>query len=83
MSLCRFGSKNPRRGFEKRLRNDRNKSSYTEFSARGEEKTMITWVLTQEPTAAVKRALEILEERVGSDAEVMWLCPEIAEPVQE
>jgi hypothetical protein len=44
---------------------------------------MITWVLTQEPTSAVKRALEILEERVGSDAEVMWLCPELTEPVQE
>ena len=48
-----------------------------------EEMKMITWVLTQEPTAAVKRALEILEDRVGSDAEVMWLCPELTEPVQE
>ncbi|MCA1833075.1 MAG: hypothetical protein ABR548_15805 [Actinomycetota bacterium] len=45
--------------------------------------TMITWVLMEEPTSAVKRALEMLEERVGSDAEVMWLCPELSEPVQE
>lgn len=45
---------------------------------------MVTWVLTEEPTAAVRRALEIIEERVGSDGEVMWLCPsEIVEPIQE
>ncbi len=41
--------------------------------------TMITWVLAQEPTASVKRALEVIEDRVGSDLEVMWLCPEISE----
>jgi hypothetical protein len=44
---------------------------------------MITWVLVQEPTAAVRRAIELLEERVGSDADVMWLCPEAQEPVQD
>lgn len=45
---------------------------------------MVTWVLTEEPTAAVRRAIEILEERVNSDSDVMWLCPsESVEPVQE
>ncbi|HVL89166.1 MAG TPA: hypothetical protein VM841_02915 [Actinomycetota bacterium] len=45
---------------------------------------MITWVLVQEPTAAVGAAIEMIEERVGSTAEVMWLCPdELAEPVQD
>jgi hypothetical protein len=45
---------------------------------------MVTWVLTEEPTAAVRRALELIEERVNSDSEVMWLCPsEAVEPVQE
>ena len=45
---------------------------------------MVTWVLMEEPTAAVRRALELIEERVQSDAEVMWLCPsESVEPVQE
>jgi hypothetical protein len=44
---------------------------------------MITWVLVEEPTAAVRAAIEMLEERVGSDAEVMWLCPEAPETVQD
>ena len=45
---------------------------------------MVTWVLMEEPTAAVRRAIEILEERVASDADVMWLCPsEAVEPIQE
>lgn len=45
---------------------------------------MITWVLVEEPTAAVGRAIEMLEERVGSTAEVMWLCPdELIEPAQD
>jgi hypothetical protein len=45
---------------------------------------MITWVLVQEPNAAVRFAIEMLEERVGSTAEVMWLCPdELSEPVQD
>jgi hypothetical protein len=45
---------------------------------------MITWVLTAEPTPVVRRAIEILEERVGSTAEVMWLCPgELVEPAQD
>ena len=51
---------------------------------RGEEKPMVTWVLTEEPTAAVRRALEMIEERVASDSDVMWLCPsEAVEPIQE
>lgn len=45
---------------------------------------MITWVLTAEPSAAVRRAIEMIEERVGSTSEVMWLCPgELVEPVQD
>jgi hypothetical protein len=45
---------------------------------------MVTWVLTEEPNAAVRRAIEIIEERVESDSEVMWLCPaDTVEPVQE
>jgi len=45
---------------------------------------MVTWVLTEEPTAAVRRALELIEERVMSDSDVMWLCPsEAVEPIQE
>jgi hypothetical protein len=45
---------------------------------------MVTWVLMEEPNAAVRRAIELIEERVQSDADVMWLCPtEAAEPVQE
>jgi hypothetical protein len=45
--------------------------------------TMVTWVLTEEPNAAVRRALELIEERVNSDSDVMWLCPSEVEPVQE
>jgi hypothetical protein len=45
---------------------------------------MVTWVLTEEPSASVRRAIEMIEERVASDADVMWLCPsESVEPVQE
>lgn len=45
---------------------------------------MITWVLAQEPDAMVRQAIEIVEERVGSEGEVMWLCPgPIVEPVQD
>jgi len=45
---------------------------------------MVTWVLMEEPNAAVRRAIELIEERVGADADVMWLCPsEAVEPIQE
>jgi len=45
---------------------------------------MVTWVLTEEPTEEVARAIEIVEARLGSDQEVMWLCPgPIAEPIQD
>ena len=45
---------------------------------------MVTWVLMEEPNAAVRRAIAMIEERVASDADVMWLCPsEAAEPIQE
>lgn len=55
-----------------------------EIMRRGEENVMVTWVLMEEPNAAVRRAIELIEERVESDADVMWLCPsESVEPVQE
>ncbi|HVL31987.1 MAG TPA: hypothetical protein VM600_00215 [Actinomycetota bacterium] len=45
---------------------------------------MVTWVLTEEPTYDVARAIEIVEARLGSDEEVMWLCPDAeVEPVQD
>ena len=46
---------------------------------------MITWVLAEEPTEDVARAIEIVETRLGSTEEVMWLCPaELApEPAQD
>lgn len=45
---------------------------------------MITWVLTEEPDVRVQRAIEILEDRVGSEGDVMWLSPgPVAEPVQD
>jgi len=36
---------------------------------------MVTWVLTEEPDEAIARAIEIVEARLGSDEEVMWLAP--------
>jgi len=45
---------------------------------------MVTWVLVEEPTPQVAAAIEIVESRLGSDQEVMWLCPgPVAEPVQD
>ena len=45
---------------------------------------MITWVLTEEPTEAVAIAIEIVESRLGSEAEVQWMCPgPVVEPIPE
>jgi len=45
---------------------------------------MVTWVLTEEPTFDVAKAIEIVEARLGSTEEVMWLCPDaFAEPAQD
>ena len=45
---------------------------------------MVTWVLMEEPTEEIAKAIEIVEARLGSDDEVMWLCPgPVAEPVQD
>lgn len=44
---------------------------------------MITWVLTEEPTEDVARAIEIVEARLGSTEEINWMAPVIGEPVQE
>jgi hypothetical protein len=52
---------------------------------RGEEEIqMITWVLAEEPTEEVAVAIEIVEARLGSTEEVMWVCPtDIVEPATE
>lgn len=40
------------------------------------EASTVTWVLSEEPTLAVFRVLEMLELRAGSDpSEVLWMCP--------
>jgi hypothetical protein len=45
---------------------------------------LITWVLAEEPDLRVRRVIEIVEERVGSEDEVMWLSPgPIEEPAQD
>jgi hypothetical protein len=76
--------KDPSRSEKKPSRWRRKGGGSNEMLRRGEENPMVTWVLTEEPTAAVRRALELIEERVASDADVMWLCPsEAAEPIQE
>ncbi len=43
---------------------------------------MVTWVLIAEPDPLVAEAIEIVEARLGSDQEVLWLCP-TAEPAQD
>jgi len=43
---------------------------------------MVTWVLIAEPDPLVAKAIEIVETRLGSDQEVLWLCP-TAEPAQD
>ena len=45
---------------------------------------MVTWVLMEEPTEAVAKAITIVEARLGSEQEVTWLCPgPLAEPIQD
>lgn len=48
---------------------------------------MVTWVLTAEPDPLVAKAIEIVETRLGSEQEVLWLCPaaqpERVEPAQD
>lgn len=36
---------------------------------------MVTWVLVEEPDALVAKAIEVVEARLGSDEEVLWLSP--------
>lgn len=36
---------------------------------------MVTWVLAEEPTEQVQRVIAAVETRIGSDSEVMWVCP--------
>lgn len=45
---------------------------------------MVTWVLQEEPTLEVAKAIEIVEARLGSTEDVTWLCPDaFAGPVPE
>ncbi len=47
---------------------------------------MVTWVLVEEPDPFVAKAIEIVEARLGSEQEVLWLCPaqpEQVEPAQD
>jgi hypothetical protein len=45
---------------------------------------MVTWVLSEEPDERIAAAIEIVEARLGSQEEVMWLCPgPLVEPVQD
>lgn len=44
---------------------------------------MITWVLTEEPTEQIARAIEIVEARLGSTEEVNWMAPIMPEPATE
>lgn len=40
---------------------------------------MVTWVLAEEPTWEVARAIEIVENRLGCDPDdVTWICPDVA-----
>ena len=43
---------------------------------------MVTWVLVSEPDPSVAKAIEIVEARLGSNEEVLWLCP-ASEPAQD
>ena len=43
---------------------------------------MVTWVLAEEPTYEVARAIEIVEYRLGEDPDmVQWICADL--PVNE
>ena len=45
---------------------------------------MITWVLAEEPTEEVAKAIEIVEARLGSDQDVLWVSPgPVSEPAQD
>jgi hypothetical protein len=50
---------------------------------------MVTWVLTEEPTVEVGRAIEVIENRLGQDPDkVQWICAhlpasEVTEPIQD
>ena len=43
---------------------------------------MVTWVLATEPDVRVAKAIEIVEARLGSEQEVLWVCP-TTEPAQD
>jgi cation transporter-like permease len=47
---------------------------------------MVTWVLADEPSWEVARAIEIVEQRLGCDPDdVTWICADVPviEPAQD
>ncbi|HEX9776253.1 MAG TPA: hypothetical protein VGB83_11845 [Actinomycetota bacterium] len=45
---------------------------------------MVTWILADEPSWEVARAIEIVEARLGNDDDVNWLAPgPVVETVQD
>ncbi len=56
------------------------------ISLQMEGDAMVTWVLVEEPTFEVARAIEIVECRLNSDPEsVQWICAHlpVVEPAQD
>ena len=47
-----------------------------------DDMSMITWVLVEEPTPAIERAIQIVESRIGSEGEVSWVSP-VIDPAQD
>jgi hypothetical protein len=82
--MYRFGTSIPGRVTKNSDGGEGRAAGATKCCAEERRKPMVTWVLTEEPNAAVRRAIELIEDRVASDSDVMWLCPtEAAEPIQE
>ena len=44
---------------------------------RAMNESMITWLLVEEPTDAVARAIDVVEARLGSEGEIAWVSPVI------
>lgn len=43
---------------------------------------MITWVLIEEPTPSIERAIQVVENRIGSVGEISWVSP-VIDPAQD
>lgn len=81
---CRFGAKNLAGRGQKGVWAGREVRSQQRIVGGEEEINMVTWVLVEEPTPEVASAIEVVEARLGSTEEVMWVCPgPVVEPVQD